>query len=68
MRKAGRHFLQIPGPSAVPDRVLRAISMQVMDHRGPGFSKVGRDAIEGLKTIFRTERDVVIYPASGTGA
>lgn len=68
MRNAGRHFLQIPGPSAVPDRVLRAISTQTMDHRGPDFGKVGRDAIEGLKSVFKTESDVIIYPSSGTGA
>lgn len=68
MRKAGRHFLQIPGPSSVPDRILKAISQQVMDHRGPDFSKVGSKALEGLKTIFKTESNVFIYPASGTGA
>jgi alanine-glyoxylate transaminase / serine-glyoxylate transaminase / serine-pyruvate transaminase len=68
-RKAGRHFLQIPGPSAVPDRILRAISMQTIDHRGPEFAAVGKTAIEGLKSIFKTEEgQVIIYPASGTGA
>ncbi|MDG1282533.1 MAG: aminotransferase class V-fold PLP-dependent enzyme [Pseudorhodobacter sp.] len=68
-RKAGRHFLQIPGPSAVPDRILRAISMQTIDHRGPEFAAVGRAAIEGMKSIFKTdEGQVIIYPASGTGA
>jgi alanine-glyoxylate transaminase/serine-glyoxylate transaminase/serine-pyruvate transaminase len=67
-RKAGRHFLQIPGPSAVPDRILRAISGQTIDHRGPDFAAVGQTALEGLKTVFRTEHPVVIYPASGTGA
>ncbi|MGK7652557.1 pyridoxal-phosphate-dependent aminotransferase family protein [Roseovarius sp. B08] len=66
--KAGRHFLQIPGPSAVPDRVLRAISAQVMDHRGPDFATVGLQALEGMKTIFKTEQDVFIFPSSGTGA
>ncbi|MEQ8255695.1 MAG: aminotransferase class V-fold PLP-dependent enzyme [Roseovarius confluentis] len=66
--KAGRHFLQIPGPSAVPDRVLRAISAQVMDHRGPDFAAVGLQALEGMKTIFKTEQDVFIFPSSGTGA
>ena len=66
--KAGRHFLQIPGPSAVPDRVLRAISAQVMDHRGPDFAGVGLQALEGMKTIFKTEQDVFIFPSSGTGA
>lgn len=68
MRKAGRHFLQIPGPSSVPDRILRAISQQVIDHRGPDFAKVGSKALEGLKTIFKTKSNVFIYPASGTGA
>ncbi|MGI9400398.1 MAG: pyridoxal-phosphate-dependent aminotransferase family protein [Rhizobiaceae bacterium] len=68
MRKAGRHFLQIPGPSAVPDRILRAISNQTIDHRGPEFAKVGMRALDGLKSIFKTKEHVVIYPASGTGA
>ena len=68
-RKAGRHFLQIPGPSAVPDRILRAISVQTIDHRGPDFAVVGKAAIDGMKSIFKTEKgQVIIYPASGTGA
>ncbi|MFD1881269.1 pyridoxal-phosphate-dependent aminotransferase family protein [Paracoccus pacificus] len=66
--RAGRHFLQIPGPSPVPDRVLRAMSAQVIDHRGPGFADVGKRALDGMKTIFKTDQDVIIYPASGTGA
>lgn len=68
MRQAGLHFLQIPGPSAVPGRILRAISAQTIDHRGPGFADVGKRALDGLKTIFKTEEHVVIFPASGTGA
>ena len=68
MRKAGRHFLQIPGPSAVPDRILSAISQQTIDHRGPAFAKVGLRALEGMKTIFKTDEHVFIFPASGTGA
>jgi alanine-glyoxylate transaminase / serine-glyoxylate transaminase / serine-pyruvate transaminase len=68
MRKAGRHFLQIPGPSAVPDRILSAISRQTIDHRGPSFANVGLKALNGLKAIFKTEEHVFIYPASGTGA
>ncbi|MEM9393787.1 MAG: aminotransferase class V-fold PLP-dependent enzyme [Pseudomonadota bacterium] len=68
MRKAGRHFLQIPGPSAVPDRILRAISMQTIDHRGPDFAEVGQKALTGMKSIFKTEQNVFIFPASGTGA
>ncbi|MBF9051619.1 aminotransferase class V-fold PLP-dependent enzyme [Roseobacter sp. HKCCD9010] len=68
-RNAGRHFLQIPGPSAVPDRILRAISAQTIDHRGPDFAAVGQAALDGMKSIFRTEAgQVIIYPASGTGA
>jgi len=66
--KAGRHFLQIPGPSAVPDTVLRAISAQTMDHRGPGFAAVGKQALDNMKSIFKTEQHVFIYPSSGTGA
>ncbi|MDB2550988.1 aminotransferase class V-fold PLP-dependent enzyme [Paracoccus sp. (in: a-proteobacteria)] len=66
--RAGRHFLQIPGPSPVPDRVLRAISAEVIDHRGPDFAAVGQAALEGMKWVFKTAQDVVIYPCSGTGA
>ncbi len=65
---AGRHFLQIPGPSAVPERILRAIDQQVIDHRGPDFGPLGLKCLEGMKRIFQTSGDVVIYPASGTGA
>lgn len=68
MRTAGRHFLQIPGPSTVPDRILRAIDMPTIDHRGPAFADVGMRALSGMKTIFKTESPVIIYPASGTGA
>jgi alanine-glyoxylate transaminase / serine-glyoxylate transaminase / serine-pyruvate transaminase len=65
---SGRHFLQIPGPTNVPDRVLRAIDQPTIDHRGPEFSALGRAVLTGMKKVFRTEADVVIYPASGTGA
>ena len=65
---AGRHFLQIPGPSNVPDRILRAMDYPTMDHRGPAFADVGRKALEGMKSIFKTAGRVVIYPSSGTGA
>ena len=68
MRQPGRHFLQIPGPSSAPDRVLKAISKQTIDHRGPDFAAVGTKALEGLKKIFQTESHVFMYPASGTGA
>jgi alanine-glyoxylate transaminase/serine-glyoxylate transaminase/serine-pyruvate transaminase len=65
---AGRHFLQIPGPSNVPDRVLRAMDMPTMDHRGPEFADLTREVLSGMKRVFKTEADVVIFPASGTGA
>ena len=68
MRQPGRHFLQIPGPSAVPDRILRAIAMPVADHRGPGFADLGNRVLSGIQTIFKTSQPVIIYPASGTGA
>jgi alanine-glyoxylate transaminase/serine-glyoxylate transaminase/serine-pyruvate transaminase len=67
-RVAGRHFLQIPGPTPVPDRILRAISYPTIDHRGPEFEKLGRSVLSDLKTIFKTASPVIIYPASGTGA
>ncbi|MEX2240732.1 MAG: aminotransferase class V-fold PLP-dependent enzyme [Burkholderiales bacterium] len=67
-RNAGRHFLQIPGPTNVPDRVLRAIDFPTMDHRGPEFSALGKAVLEGLRRVFKTRSYVVIYPASGTGA
>src|SRR5260221_5646639 len=66
--RSGRHFLQIPGPTNVPDRVLRAIDAATMDHRGPEFGKMGLEILEGLKTVFQTKQPVVIFPASGTGA
>ncbi len=65
---AGRHFLQIPGPSPVPDRVLRAISHPTIDHRGPEFGALGREVLAGIAKIFKTRHPVIIYPASGTGA
>jgi len=65
---AGRHFLQIPGPTNVPDRVLRAIDRPTIDHRGPEFQALGKEVLEGMKRIFKTKHPVVIYPASGTGA
>ena len=66
-RRAGRHFLQIPGPTPVPDRILRAMDMPVIDHRGPEFKKLGLRVLAGIKTIFKTTQPVVIYPSSGTG-
>jgi alanine-glyoxylate transaminase/serine-glyoxylate transaminase/serine-pyruvate transaminase len=65
---AGRHFLQIPGPTNVPDRVLRAMDMPTMDHRGPEFAELTLEILQGLKQVFKTSGDVIIYPASGTGA
>ena len=66
--QSGRHFLQIPGPTNVPDRVLRALSRPTIDHRGPEFAKLALEVMEGLKRIFQTSGPVVIYPSSGTGA
>ena len=66
--KSGRHFLQIPGPSNVPDRILRAIDRPTIDHRGPEFARLGRAVLSGMGTVFGTAGPVVIYPASGTGA
>jgi len=65
---SGRHFLQIPGPSPVPDRILRALSLPTIDHRGPEFGGLGRKVLVGLQAVFKTRHPVVIYPASGTGA
>ena len=68
-RNAGRHFLQIPGPTNVPERVLRAIDFPTMDHRGPEFATLGKTVLAGMKRVFKTtQSEVVIYPASGTGA
>jgi alanine-glyoxylate transaminase / serine-glyoxylate transaminase / serine-pyruvate transaminase len=64
----GRHFLQIPGPTNVPDRVLRALAQPTIDHRGPAFAVLGREVLEGLQRVFQTSGPVVIYPSSGTGA
>ena len=65
---SGKHFLQIPGPTNVPDRVLRAMARPTIDHRGPEFSQLTHEVMDGLKQIFRTSGTVVIYPSSGTGA
>ena len=67
-RAAGRHFLQIPGPTPVPDRVLRAMDTPLIDHRGPEFAKLAKRCLEGIKTIFKTSNPVIIYTATGTGA
>jgi len=65
---AGRHFLQIPGPTNVPERILRAIDRATIDHRGPEFQKLGLEVLTGLKQVFKTAGSVIVYPASGTGA
>src|SRR3954465_7025187 len=64
----GRHFLQIPGPTNVPDQVLRAIAAPTIDHRGPEFAALGLEVLEAIKPVFGTSQPVVFYPASGTGA
>jgi len=66
--QSGRHFLQIPGPTNVPDRVLRAMSKPTIDHRGPEFARISLEILEGLKRVFQTTGPVVVYPSSGTGA
>jgi len=67
-RIAGRHFLQIPGPTPVPDRILRAMDRPTIDHRGPEFQQLGQRVLSGIKTVFKTKGAVFIYPSSGTGA
>ena len=64
----GRHFLQIPGPTNVPDRVLHAIAFPTIDHRGPEFAALGKEVVAGMKRVLQTDGTVVIYPSSGTGA
>src|SRR5215813_15194642 len=67
-RTPGRHFLQIPGPTPLPDRVLRAMDTPIIDHRGPEFQKLAKRVLEGIKTIFKTTNPVIIYTATGTSA
>jgi alanine-glyoxylate transaminase/serine-glyoxylate transaminase/serine-pyruvate transaminase len=67
-RQAGRHFLQIPGPTPVPERILNAMSQQILDHRGPDFQKLAKRVLSSVKTIFKTQGPVIIFPSSGTGA
>lgn len=67
-RPVGRHFLQIPGPTTVPDRVQRAMATPIIDHRGPEFAKLAKKCLDGIKTIFKTTNPVIIYTATGTGA
>ncbi|TMA17462.1 MAG: aminotransferase class V-fold PLP-dependent enzyme, partial [Deltaproteobacteria bacterium] len=65
---SGRHFLQIPGPTNVPERVLRAIDYPTIDHRGPEFAKLAREVLAGIRKVFKTVHPVIIFPSSGTGA
>ena len=67
MIHTGRHFLQIPGPTNVPERILQAMNRSVIDHRGPEFAKLAKEVLENVKLVFRTRGPVVIYPASGSG-
>ncbi len=67
-RRPGRHFLQIPGPTPVPERILSAMSRQILDHRGAEFQKLGKRVIAGVRSLFKTTQPVIIFPASGTGA
>ena len=67
-RPVGRHFLHIPGPTPLPDRVLRAMDTPIIDHRGPEFAKLAKRCLDGIKTIFKTANPVIIYTATGTGA
>jgi len=66
--RSGRHFLQIPGPTNVPDRILRALAAPTIDHRGPELASLARAVLDGLKPIFGTTGPVVAFPSSGTGA
>src|ERR1700732_1420441 len=68
MIHTGRHFLQIPGPTNAPDRVLRAIDYPVVDHRSAEFASLGKEVLDGVRKVFQTAGPVVMYPASGTGA
>ena len=68
VKHTGRHFLQIPGPTSVPDRVLRAIDMPMIDHRGSEFADLAMQVLSDIKTIFKTDSPVIIFPSSGSGA
>lgn len=67
-RRPGRHFLQIPGPTPVPERILSAMSRQILDHRGPEFQALAKSVLSRIKTVFKTKNPVIIFPSSGTGA
>jgi len=65
---SGRHFLQIPGPTNVPDRILRAMDHPTIDHRGPEFNALAKKVLRSVRQVFQTKQPVIVYPASGTGA
>src|SRR6516225_11208339 len=67
-RPVGRHFLHIPGPTPLPDRILRAMYTPIIDHRGPEFARLAKHCLDGVKMIFKTANPVIIYTATGTGA
>ncbi len=66
--KSGRHFLQVPGPTNIPDRILRAMNSPAMDHRGPKFADLSKDILKKIKLIFKSTDSVIIFPSAGTGA
>src|SRR6185312_16300950 len=68
MRKAGRHFLQIPGPTNVPERILRAMARPTIDHRSAEFGRLGKEVLGGRSVVIKTSGNIVIFPSSGTGA
>lgn len=68
LRRPGRHFLQIPGPTPIPERILAAMARQILDHRGPEFQRLGKRVLSGVKSLFKTDNPVIIFPSSGTGA
>ncbi|MCP4780958.1 MAG: aminotransferase class V-fold PLP-dependent enzyme [Hyphomicrobium sp.] len=65
---AGRHYLQIPGPTPIPERILNAMSRQIIDHRGPEFQELVKRVLTNVKTLFKTKNPVILFPSSGTGA
>ena len=65
--KAGRHFLQIPGPTNLPERVLRAMDRAIIDHRGPEFAEIAKRVLDRIKQVFKTKNPVIMFPGSGTG-
>ena len=67
-RRAGRHFLQIPGPTPIPERILNAMSRQIIDHRSPEFQELGKRVLTNVRSLFKTTNPVIIFPSSGTGA